>query len=609
MTLLIEAVVFLAAAVLLVPIFRKIGLGAILGYLAAGVLIGPSALGLIAEAEEVLHFAEFGVVLLLFIIGLELQPSRLWVMRNSVFGLGAAQVGLSALAIGGIAYVAGAGFGSSVVIGLGLALSSTAFVLQLLAEKGQLASRHGRAGFSILLFQDVAVIPILAIIPILGVQDAASAGTPVWLAIAQVGGVIAAVVVGGHYLLRPALRIVAWTKVRELFTATALLIVTGTALLMTAVGVSMALGAFLAGVLLANSEHRHALEADIEPFKGLLLGLFFMAVGMSVNLDLVVESPGTVVGLTVLLLVIKGAVLFGLGRTAKLNTRSARDLAVVLPQGGEFAFVIFTTAVAAGVLAQDTTDLLIVVVGLSMAATPLIGLANDWWSNRIAGAETPTYDAMPEEQGHVIIAGFGRFGQIAGRILTAKHIPFTALDISQDQVNFVRKFGNDIYYGDASKLDLLRAAKAEEASAFFLAIDDVEASLLTAETVRKHFPTLEIYARARNRQHAYRLMDLGVTHIWRETIESSVQLTRDLLVGLGSTDSEAEAVTSLFRDHDRSRLMEHHTHHTDQEKMRNLAKENMKELEEMFARDADELTQKLDQGSSDHASPTKHAAE
>lgn len=594
MTLLVEAVVFLAAAVLIVPVFRRIGLGSILGYLVAGVIIGPGLLGLIHEAEEVLHFAEFGVVLLLFIIGLELQPSRLWVMRNTVFGLGAAQVGISAVLIGGIAYAAGTGFGSAVVIGLGLALSSTAFVLQLLAEKHQLATRHGRAAFAILLFQDVAVIPILAIIPILGVQDAVSSGTPVWLAIAQVVGVIVAVVVGGTYLLRPVLRIIAYTKVRELFTATALLIVTGTALLMTAVGVSMALGAFLAGVLLANSEHRHALEADIEPFKGLLLGLFFMAVGMSVNVNLVIESPGTIVGLTVLLLGIKGAVLFGLGKAAGLSTGSAKDLAIVLPQGGEFAFVIFTTAVAAGVLAQGTSDLLIVVVSLSMAMTPVIGLINDTLSAKAGKKEAPSYDTPPEEEGHVIIAGFGRFGQIAGRILAARGTPFTALDVSQDQVDFVRKFGNKIYYGDASRLDLLRAAKAEEARAFFLAIDDVEASLRTAETVRQNFPDLEIYARARNRQHAYRLMDLGVTILWRETVESAAELTREMLVGLGLPSSEAEMMVNRFRDHDRSRLKEHHTHHTDDEKMRNLAKQSMKELEEMFNRDAAELTLESD---------------
>ena len=603
MTFLIEAVTFLAAAVLVVPLFRRFGLGAILGYLAAGVVIGPHAFGLIPNAEDVLHFAEFGVVLLLFIIGLELQPSRLWVMRSAVFGLGGAQFALTALAIGGFALAAGAGFGPAAVIGLGLALSSTAFVLQMLAEKGQLATRHGRAAFAILLFQDLAVIPILALIPILGVQDAVSAGAPVWPAIARVGGVIAAGIVGGHFLLRPVLRAVASTKVPELFTATALLIVTGMALLMSVVGVSMALGAFLAGVLLADSEYRHELEADIEPFKGLLLGLFFMAVGMSVNLRLIADGPGTVIGLTLGLLAVKAAILFGLGRVWKLKPCSAKDLALALPQGGEFAFVIFTAAVAAGVLAQSTTDLLIAVVSLTMAATPLIGLISDWLTAMNTRAAEPVYDTPPEEQGHVIIAGFGRFGQIAGRILAARKIPFTALDASAEHVDFVKKYGAQIYYGDASRLDLLRAAKAEDAQAFVLAIDDVEASLRTAETVKKHFPGLEIYARARNRKHACRLMDLGVTIIWRKTIESAIELARDLLMGFGAPRGEADTLIEHFRSHDRKRLLEHHTHHTDTEKMQNLAKEVTKELEEMFARDAAEADLAGDTG------PTRRAAE
>ena len=379
---------------------------------------------------------------------------------------------------------------------------------------------------------------------------------------------IVAVIVGGHFLLRPVLRAVASTKIPELFTATGLLIVTGTALLMSVVGVSMALGAFLAGVLLADSEYRHELEADIEPFKGLLLGLFFIAVGMSVNLTLIADGPGLVIGLTVLLLVIKGAALFGLGRLWNLSACSAKDLALALPQGGEFAFVIFTTAAAAGVLAQDTSDLLIVVISLSMAATPLIVLISNRLTAMNSSAAEPRYDTPPDKQGHVIIARFGRVGQIAGRILAATKIPFTALDASAEQVDFVKKYGAKTYYGDASRLDLLRAAKADEARAFVLAIDDVEASLRTAETVKKHFPSLEIYARGRNRQHAYRLMDLGITIIWRETIESAIELTRDLLLGLGSSQFEVDQMVARFREHDRRRLLEHHTHHTDVEKYR-----------------------------------------
>jgi voltage-gated potassium channel Kch len=437
------------------------------------------------------------------------------------------------------------------------------------------------------LFQDIVVIPILAVIPILGVQEAMAGDTPVWLALLEVGGVIAAVIIGGHYLLRPILRLIAATGIRELFTAIGLLIVIGTALLMYAVGVSMALGAFMAGLLLADSEYRHELEADIEPFKGLLLGLFFISVGMSVNLQLVTSAPMAVAGVTVMLLVVKGAILYSLGRLWQMRARAAKDMACVLPQGGEFAFVIFTTAVASGVMPQETKDFLIVVVSLSMAATPLIGLLNDGLTRKLAKPAEPDFDTPPEDEGHVIIAGFGRFGQIVGRVLAARNIPFTALDASADQVDFVKKYGNKIYYGDASRLDLLRAAKTDEARAFVLAIDDVEKSLATAEVVRKHFPKLEIYARARNRQHAYRLMDLGIVIIWRETFCSSLELTRDLLVGLGEDRARADDIVDRFQEHDRMRLFEHYTHHNDEEKMQDLAKAAAKELEEMFARDAE----------------------
>ena len=393
------------------------------------------------------------------------------------------------------------------------------------------------------------------------------------------------------------------TKIPELFTATGLLIVIGTALLMSMVGVSMALGAFMAGMLLADSEYRHELEADIEPFKGLLLGLFFISVGMSVNLGLIGTAPGVAIGLTVGLLASKGAILYALGRLWKLKPASAKDLACVLPQGGEFAFVIFTAAVAAGVLPQGTSDLLIVVVGLSMAATPLLGLINDRVTSMTKKPITPSYEKPPADQGHVIIAGFGRFGQIIGRVLSSQKISFTALDISADQVDFVKRYGAKIYYGDASRLDLLRAAKAEEARAFVRAIDDVEASLTTAEMVRKNFPHLEVYARARNRQHAYRLMDLGIIIIWRETFSSSLELTRDLLVGLGDDRDKADSIVSRFMEHDRMRLFEHYTHHTDEEKMQDLAKEGAKELEEMFARDAEEA------GHIDATDPDQRAAE
>lgn len=588
MEMLTQAAVFFTAAVIVVPIFRSLGLGAVLGYLAAGALIGPFGLKMISDVDAIMHFAEFGVVLLLFIIGLELQPTRLWTFRNTVFGLGSAQVVLTGLVIGGVAVAAGIGLSTAVVVGLGLALSSTAFVLQTLAERGELKDRHGRVAFAILLFQDIAAIPVLAAVPLLSAGYAVTSGNSIWLTVLKVAGVLAAVVIGGNILLRPVLRAVAATRTPELFTATALLIVSGTALLMNSVGISMALGAFLAGMLLANSEYRHQLEADIEPFKGLLLGLFFISVGMALNLGLLREEPGTVGLLVAGLMAAKGILVYVLGRMWGLNHHSAKSLGLALPQGGEFAFVIFTAAVTAGVMGKDLEELLVLVVSASMAATPFISLANDWLTRGFVPPQEKPYHVAPIDEQPVIIAGFGRFGQIVGRILAARRIPFTALDSSAAQVDFVRKFGSEIYYGDASRLDLLRAAKADKAKVLVLAIDDVDASIRTAETVVKNFPHLKIYARARNRQHAYRLMDLGVTMLRRETLLSSLDLAREVLIGLGMAEAEAEKTVKTFHAHDEKRLFEHYTHYGDEEKMRALAKVAAKELEEMFARDAAE---------------------
>ncbi|MDX2225094.1 MAG: monovalent cation:proton antiporter-2 (CPA2) family protein [Rhodospirillaceae bacterium] len=589
MDMLAQAAVFFAAAVFVVPIFKRLGLGAVLGYLIAGAAIGPAGLSLVPDSETLHHVAEFGVVLLLFIIGLELQPARLWTMRNAVFGLGGAQVIATAMVLGG--GVAAAGFrpDAALVIGLGLALSSTAFALQFLAERGELPTRHGRAAFAILLFQDVAAIPILALVPLMGAGAAADGELPPWLAVGRVIGVIAVVVVGGHFLLRPALRAIAGTGIRELFTASALLIVTATALLMDLAGVSMALGAFLAGMLLANSEYRHELEADIEPFKGLLLGLFFITVGMGLNLGLLVEQPLTMTALVVGLLAAKAAVAYLLARGWALDPRSAKDMAITVAQGGEFAFVIFAVAVTAGVLTGAQEDILVLVVSLSMALSPFLALANDALTRRIAPKpDAPSFEAIPDHEPRVIIAGFGRFGQIVGRMLAARKIPFTALDISAEHVDFVKRFGNKVYYGDASRLELLRAAGAEHAKVFVLAIDDVEANLRTAETVRRHFPRLTMFARARNRQHAYRLMDLGIANIQRETFAASLETARDVLVAIGMTFREADRTMQRFRAHDERRLNEHAGFRDDQKKMETLVKAATRELEEMFERDAAE---------------------
>ncbi len=587
--MLAEAAIFLAAAVIAVPLSRRLGLGAVLGYLAAGAVLGPGGLGLVFNVADILHFAEFGVVLLLFIIGIELQPSRLWTMRKAVFGLGAAQVAITGVALAVAAFALGVEPVSAGVVGLTLALSSTAFALQTLAEKGQLTTRHGRAAFAILLFQDLAAIPLLAFVPLLAPGAAGQVDGSKLLDVANVVAVLIAVSVGGRFFLRYAFRIVAWTQIREVFTAMGLLVVIAISLLMQSLGLSMALGAFLAGLLLADSEYRHALEADIEPFKSLLLGLFFMTVGMSLNLRMIAERPAIVAALVMGLVGIKLTILYLLARMNGLVPASARALAISISQGGEFAFVILAVAVGKAVVEQPVAEMLTAVVTLSMAVTPLLFAAEALVArHRRIPQAARGFDEPRGEEKQVIIAGFGRFGQIVARILRAKKIAFTALEISPDQVDFVRGFGNEVFYGDASRLDLLRAARADQAVALVLAIDDPDASVRTAQTVRENFPRLPIYARARNRNHAYRLMDLGIKVVWRETFLSSTDMARAVLKSVGLPEREADKAIETFRRHDERRLYAHHGLHNDERRMQALAKEAMKELEELFAADAAE---------------------
>jgi monovalent cation:proton antiporter-2 (CPA2) family protein len=587
MSVFAEATIFLAAAVIAVPLFRRLGLGSVLGYLTAGIVIGPWGLRLVIEVDNILHFAEFGVVLLLFIIGLELQPARLWVMRKSVFGLGTLQVGVSTLVLMATAYTMSVPLHTALIVALALSLSSTAFALQMLAEKNQLNTRHGRTAFSILLFQDMAVIPMLALIPLIGAGGEASGMSTLWAA-AKALLAITAVIVGGHFLLHHVLRVIAATGVPEVFTAIALLIVVGTALIMEAAGLSMGLGAFLAGVLVADSEYRHALEADIEPLKGLMLGLFFIAVGMSVNVGLIGSQYVLVIALVAGLLAAKFTILVALGKLSGLKTRSAFSLASIIPQGGEFAFVIFTVAVGAGLMATELSDLLILVVTLSMVATPLIFALNERVQAAIKPSQTREYEQPSAQENKVIIAGFGRFGQIVARILRAKKIGFTALEVNPEQVDFVKRYGNKIYYGDASRMELLRAARADQAKIFVLAIDDIDASLRTAKIVTQYFPHLKIFARARNRKHAYQFMDLGVTMIWRETLLSSLDMTKSILMGLGLPKSESDHAIETFRVHDEKRLLDHHDTHNDEQKMIYLAQKAAAELEQLFEGDAAE---------------------
>ena len=590
MALIQQALVFLVATVVAVPLFKRLGLGTVLGYLAAGVAIGPWGLRLITDVENILHFAEFGVVLFLFVVGLELEPSRLWALRRAVFGLGGAQVALTTVVLTGIGVALGLPVTVAAVAALGLSLSSTALALQLLAEKNQLTTEHGRASFGILLFQDLAVIPVMALLPVLAAKAPVAGADPMWLSTLKAVGVLAAILVGGRFILRPVFKIIARTRSQEVFTAAALLVVVGTASIVSLVGLSMALGAFVAGVLLADTEYRHELETDIEPFKGLLLGLFFIAVGMSVNLGLVAERPLLVMALVLGLVAAKAAILYAIGRFwCKGNAEPALSLSIVLSQGGEFAFVLYGIAVKLGILPGHISDLLIVVVSVSMATTPVLSaLFERFVRPRFHEKVAREFDVPPVEDNPVIIAGFGRVGQVVGRVLTAKRIGFTALDNSPDHIDFLRKFGNKIYYGDASRIDLLRAAGAEKARVFVLAIDDVDMSVRTAHTVMEHFPHLQIYARARNRQHAYQLRDMGITELTRETFASSLELTRGVLEAVGLPIDQAITTIERFRQHDEELLERSYMHRQDMPKLVAMATSARSELQKLFEEDAAE---------------------
>lgn len=590
-SLLFQIALFLGAAVFAAPLAKRLGVGSVLGYLCAGMAIGPFGFGLIYshyEVENVLSIAEFGVVLLLFIIGLELKPRRLWTMRSAVFGVGGAQMLLSTMVLCAIGLWFGLAFKTALFIGLALALSSTAFALQVLEEKGELTSRHGRLAFSTLLFQDLAAIPLIAFVPLFALEGAVD-GSMDFVAAAKALGVIAAVVVGGHFVLNRLYPLVAATGMLEAMTACALLTVVGVAWLMEGVGLSAALGAFIAGVLLADSEYRHELQANIAPFQGLLLGLFFTAIGMSLNLSLIRLDPLKVVMFTGGLLLIKGLVLYGLGRWQGLKDAPSRRLALSISQGGEFAFVVFLAANNTGVLERETSDFLSVVVTLSMMATPLLLKLDEVWEQRQPKSDEPEFDMLPDEYGHVVIAGFGRVGQIIARILKAKNIPFMALDVNSHQVALVKRFGNESYYGDASRLDILRAAQTDKARAFVLAIGDVETSVKAAALVRKHFPHVPVIARVRNRQHAHRLMDLGVSIIHREAFLSSLEIARETLRVVGLDESNARRIVETFRVYDRKRLYDDYKHSSDHEKMQARAREAQQELADLLELDDEAL--------------------
>lgn len=582
--------VLLGAAAIAAPIARTLGIGTVLGYLAAGAIVGPFGLGGLfstGEAKEILHLAEFGVVLLLFLIGLELRPRRLWSMRNAIFGLGGAQVAITAILLAAIALAFVLPWKSALFMGLALALSSTAFALQVMEENGELQTKHGRLGFAVLLFQDLAAIPLIALAPLFAVAFVADAPQLDLWAAGKTIAVIVAVAGIGWLTLDVFIRLVAQTRVREAMTAAALLTVVTAAAIMQWAGVSASLGAFIAGALLAESSYRHQLEADIQPFEGLLLGLFFTAIGMSLDLDLLVASWREVLLFAATLVAVKSIVLYGLGRWHGLNNRGARRLGLSLSQGGEFAFVLFAAGFTAGVLTKDTQSLLVLVVTVSMIATPFLLLIDSRLARKTPAA-AQAYDALPENTGHVVIAGFGRYGQIVARILRARKIPFTALDIDAEQIELVKRFGSEAFFGDASRPDILEAAKVGDARALVLAIDDVEASLRIAEFVTSNWPKIPIFARARNRNHAHRYLDLGVTRVQRETFLSALETTKHLLKSLGDSDRSAERIVQTFRAHDERRLAEDYKHYTDMEKMQAKARSDAATLENLFEEDAKE---------------------
>ncbi|WP_426173753.1 glutathione-regulated potassium-efflux system protein KefC [Massilia sp. TWR1-2-2] len=584
-SLLTNAVVYLAAAVVAVPIARRFGMGAVLGYLLAGVIIGPWGLRLITEVEDILHFSEFGVVLLLFIIGLELEPDRLWSMRRPIFGWGGAQVVGVAAALAGAAMVFGVDWKVALIAALGLSLSSTAIALATLEERNLKTTPTGSAAFSILLFQDMAAIPMIALVPVLGVAAVHGSGQG-WLGALRVAAVLVGLVVGGRYLLRPVLRFIAKTGMREIFTSFSLLLVISVALLMQWVGMSMALGAFMAGVMLADSEYRHALQVDLEPFKGLLLGLFFIAVGMSVDFGVFFSQPGLVLMLVAGFMTIKLAVLYALSRLFDVPPSQRALFTFLLSQGGEFAFVVFAAAETARVFTPATASILVVVVALSMVATPLLLLLHDRViAPRYRDQNRRPADIIETQEDHVIIAGFGRFGQIIGRLLRANQITMTVLDHDPEQVELLRRFGIKVFYGDVTRVDLLHAAGAGKARALVVAIDSIEDSLALVDAVRREFPDLKIMARARNVTHLYDLMDRGVDIVERETFEAALALGQQVLRHLGFGAYRARSAANKFKLHNIKSLQAVYPYYKDQERYISMARQSRDELNEMFARD------------------------
>jgi glutathione-regulated potassium-efflux system ancillary protein KefC len=596
---LVNSLIYLGAAVLVVPLSKALGLGSIIGYLAAGIVIGPWGLGLVTNVTDILHFAEFGVVLMLFLVGLELEPKRLWSLRQPIFGWGTAQVVACAAVLFLAGWAGGAGWRVALVAALGLALSSTAIALQVLGERNLLPTPSGQAGFSILLFQDVAAIPILALLPLLAVGSEtapALTGTDRALEALKIVAVVGGIVLGGRLVLRPLLRWIARSNTPEIFTAASLLLVVAIAALMQVVGLSMALGAFLAGVLLAESEYRRELETDIEPFKGLLLGLFFIAVGMSIDFGVLLARPGLMALVVAGFMLLKGIVIFTLAKLMGLPYQQRPVFTLLLAQGGEFAFVVFQAA-GPQVLPPGVASFLIGAVALSMLLSPLLLVALDKWVlPRYSNGAPVTMEEISEQQdAKVLICGFGRYGQILGRMLKAQGLNLTILDHDPDTIESLREFGFRVFYGDATRLDLLRTAGAGTAKVLVVAVDGVEQSLAIVDMAREHFPHARIIARARNVSHLYQLLDRKVEFIERELFESSLRSARSVLEGLGWPAYEAREAAMRFRRRNIELMHELYPHYKDRAKLIAKSKEGRQQFQEQIAREREERKQRSGQ--------------
>ena len=607
---LFQALVYLAAAVVMVPLAKRLGLGSVLGYLVAGIVIGPALLGFIGtEGQDLMHFAEFGVVMMLFIIGLELEPELLWKMRKPIAGLGGLQVLATSLILAGIAMLFGLGWKPAIAIGMILSLSSTAIVLQTLNEKGLMKSSAGQSSFAVLLFQDIAVIPMLALFPLLATYEPAADAKadhhptlvdnlPGWGETLVVLGSVAAIIVLGRFLVRPLLRLVASVRLREVFTATALLLVVGIAVLMTQVGLSPALGTFLAGVVLANSEYKHELESDIEPFKGLLLGLFFIAVGASINFQLIASEPFLILGLVLMLMAIKAIILFILGKVFNISINQNMLFAVALSQVGEFAFVLFSFSLKEGILPQNVTDTMMAVVAISMALTPLLMMMHERILHPRLTAKNKEQEReadVIDEKNPVIIAGFGHFGNIVGRFLRAHNIGTTILEIDAERVDVLRRLGVKVYYGDASRYDLLHAAGAAQAKLIIIALEPAEKRLEMIETIKKHFPNLRMLVRATNRFDAYDQMNAGMLHIYRESVDTALRLGVDVMKMLGYRSYMAQRAARLFLKHDEANLKKLASIKDDDEYI-TTARAYIEEVEKLLQADLSDIQLNQDAG-------------